>query len=60
MLLLTILSYCRLFHFKLFLFIVNYFTLDFLAILSNFNIWLLVAISCFFIGAISGYCINGY
>jgi hypothetical protein len=36
MLLLEILGYCRLFHLKLLLSIVNYFTLDhFLAILNN-------------------------
>ncbi len=45
MLLLVIIGYYRLFHLKLFLFIINYFTLDyFWPILSNFNIWLLVVL----------------
>jgi hypothetical protein len=45
MLLFKILSYCRLFHLKLFLSIIDYCTLDFfVAIISNFNIWLLVVI----------------
>jgi hypothetical protein len=53
MLLLTILSYYRLFHLKLFLSIINYFTLHlFLAILNNFNIWTLIV---YFISAIGGY-----
>jgi hypothetical protein len=43
MLLLAILGYYRLFHLKLLLSIINDFTLDyFFAILSNYNIWLLV------------------
>jgi hypothetical protein len=45
MLLLTILDYYKLFHLKLFLSIINYFTLDnFLAILNNFNTWQLVVL----------------
>jgi hypothetical protein len=45
MLLLTILNYYKLFHLKLFLSIINYFTLDnFLAILNNFNTWQLVVL----------------
>jgi hypothetical protein len=46
MLLLTIIGYYRLFHLKLFL-----------AILSNFNIWLLVLI---LLVAIGTYSISGY
>jgi len=50
MLLLAIFGYYKLFHFKLFLSIINYFTLDYF---SNPNIWLLVllmVISTYFIG----------
>jgi hypothetical protein len=59
MLLLVILSYYRLFHLELLLSIVDYFSLNyfwqFKVILNNYNIWLLMAIDCSFVGAIGGY-----
>jgi len=60
MLLLAILSCCRLFHRKLFLFIIDYFTVNYFWKLKKSNIWLLVviilaAIGYFFIGVIGGY-----
>jgi hypothetical protein len=59
MLLLAILGYYSSFHLKLFLSIVDDFTLDyfwqFKKIHNNYNIWLLVVIGCSFIGAIGGY-----
>ncbi len=62
MLLLVIICYCKLFHLKLLLSIVEYFI--FLGvILHNSKIWLLMAISYFLLGlsvAINDYFINGY
>jgi hypothetical protein len=52
MLLLAIVGYYRLFHLKLLLFIINYFTLDFFGNLKQF---LYVVISCSFIKVIGGY-----
>ncbi len=57
MLLLAILGCCRLFHLKLFLFIIDYFTLNYFWKLKKSNIWLLVVIM---LVAIGGYYIVGH
>jgi hypothetical protein len=69
MLLLEILGYYRLFHFKLFLSIVKYFTLDYFWQFKAIQIhgycwlfywWLLVIFLLGLLVVINGYYINGY